>query len=552
MANIKSFPNNQDEYIGAETVMLWHHGRSSGVFGADNNAAVAPVLDAMAVTVSDGIGWLSNANGNGVVWWVDDEAQTGAKHRLSVDMADAVLPRIDRVIVSWQTTNYVALPEVKVLKGTPASAPKAPALTNDSMVQQISLASIRIPAGVTAIDASMITDERLDASVCGIVTDAVGIDTSVMHAQFTEFYGKSLAEQEAYIAQQQAAWNAYFEGIQNDTLVPVPRFEDAKKAMLVNEEGNGYTLEEIQTNIPVTSTPEEKVEIWIDPEDTTEVITLDKLGGAPMTYAKKVGAPYNLLDNSDFRNPVNQRGYASGTTLNSWTYFLDRWRTINNGGSVTLNANGLTTNTPIQQPLNRLEYLIGKKVTIAAGTSNGAVICKSFTLNKASGWSRLADVSGNGVTIEFDTLSETVWAFNIGGGSNIAWVALYEGEYTAETLPEYQPKGYAAELAECQRYVLPWFAYDRLANTLNNSSTLDFILPTPQTMRALPSITNTRGGSIELFVNELNGNVQSGFTIAVKSWCPSFVSFRATKTSHGLSNGALLEVHEKAILSADL
>jgi hypothetical protein len=31
-------------------------------------------------------------------------------------------------------------------------------------------------------------------------------------------------------------------------------------------------------------------------------------------------------------------------------------------------------------------------------------------------------------------------------------MALYEGEYTIETLPPYIPKGYAAELAECQRY----------------------------------------------------------------------------------------------------
>lgn len=32
------------------------------------------------------------------------------------------------------------------------------------------------------------------------------------------------------------------------------------------------------------------------------------------------------------------------------------------------------------------------------------------------------------------------------------WAALYEGVYTADTLPPYVPKGYAAELAECQRY----------------------------------------------------------------------------------------------------
>ena len=38
------------------------------------------------------------------------------------------------------------------------------------------------------------------------------------------------------------------------------------------------------------------------------------------------------------------------------------------------------------------------------------------------------------------------------GGGVIKWSALYEGSYTAETLPPYVPKGYAAELAECQRY----------------------------------------------------------------------------------------------------
>lgn len=184
MANIHSFPNNQDEYVGAEYVMRWLHGRSSGVFGADGNATVAPVLDTMAVTVSDGNGWISNSNADGVVWWIDNETTSGSKLQLPVDMADAVLPRIDRVVVSWQTTNYVALPEVTILKGAPASSPVAPALTNNNTLRQISLAAIRIPAGSTAINSAMITDERLDPAVCGLVTSGIGIDTTVMHSQF--------------------------------------------------------------------------------------------------------------------------------------------------------------------------------------------------------------------------------------------------------------------------------------------------------------------------------------------------------------------------------
>lgn len=244
MADIKSFPNNQDEYIGAEDVMRWLHGRSSGVFGADGNATVAAVLDAMAVTVSDGTGWIANDTGNGVAWWIANEKDSGGKLQLSVDMADAVLPRIDRVVVSWQTTNYVALPEVVILKGIPASSPVAPTLTNNSILRQISLAAIHIPAGVTAITGSMIVDERLDASVCGLVTAGIGVDTSVMQAQWESFYAALLS----YLETQRAAWDAFYANVQNDTVFPVPNADDVGKAAVVNAAGSGYELKGVASS----------------------------------------------------------------------------------------------------------------------------------------------------------------------------------------------------------------------------------------------------------------------------------------------------------------
>ena len=191
MANIKSFPNNQDVYVGAETVMRWLYGRTSGVFSAAGNAAVAALeTPGMAVTVTDGTGWLTDAGGNGIVWWNDTLKNDGALLQLPIDIADGALDRIDRVIVEWKTTNYVDLPEIKVLKGTASSTPEAPALTNNSTVRQISLAKITIPAGSTKITASMITDERLDPAVCGLVTDGLTVDTTTMQAQFSAFLAK--------------------------------------------------------------------------------------------------------------------------------------------------------------------------------------------------------------------------------------------------------------------------------------------------------------------------------------------------------------------------
>lgn len=186
MANVSSWPNNQDEYRGAEDVMKWLHGRTSGVFAADDNAAVTAVQNSMAVNVSDGLGWMANANKDGIVWWNETEKTSGSKLQLTIDAADGTLNRIDRVIVEWKTTDYADRPEIKVLKGTAASTAAAPALTNNSTVRQISLAQVSVTAGTTAITPTMITDERLNNSVCGLVTEFITADTSMINAQYLD------------------------------------------------------------------------------------------------------------------------------------------------------------------------------------------------------------------------------------------------------------------------------------------------------------------------------------------------------------------------------
>lgn len=184
MAEIKSFPNNKDVYIGAEWVMKWLHGRTSGVFGAEGNLSTSVVPNSMSVEVSDGIGWMSNENGDGIVFWNDSEQASGKKLKLTHDVADSALDRIDRVVVTWETTNYVALPTISILKGVASSNPKPPSLTNNNVQRQISLRQQRIPAGAISLSASYGTDERLNPNVCGIVTESIKIDTSTMQSQF--------------------------------------------------------------------------------------------------------------------------------------------------------------------------------------------------------------------------------------------------------------------------------------------------------------------------------------------------------------------------------
>lgn len=193
MAEIKNFPNNVDEYIGAENVMKWLHGRSSGVFGADGNLSVTANGD-MTVSVSDGVGWLANDKADGTVFWNDTKEQTGSELQLTIPLPDAILPRIDRIVVSWDTVYYAEKPRIEVLKGTPNNAPTATELTNNTLKRQISLARIYVAAAVSSISADSITDERLDPDVCGLVTDWVSVDTTTIQAQFSALLEKVKTE----------------------------------------------------------------------------------------------------------------------------------------------------------------------------------------------------------------------------------------------------------------------------------------------------------------------------------------------------------------------
>lgn len=313
MANIKSFPNNQDVYIGAEDVMKWLHGRTSGVFAADGNASVSALADStMAVTVSDGLGWMANAGKDGVAWWIDNEAVNGAKLQLSIDPADGVLNRIDRIIVEWKTTNYVDYPEVKVLKGANSSKATAPALTNNSTVRQISLAKINVAAGTTAINASMITDERLDNSVCGLVTESVGIDTETMQRQFEEFL--TAIQEELYNL------NAGTECLLKSGGVPIPTREDqAANKQYVDELGE----ESIEYPGCYYRIVEGETE-WLNPPmmPGVEYRTTERAEGK-IVYAKRIvhtpssqvgsstsGASYSIPHGvSNFGNVVRTTGY---------------------------------------------------------------------------------------------------------------------------------------------------------------------------------------------------------------------------------------------------
>ena len=218
------------------------------------------------------------------------------------------------------------------------------------------------------------------------------------------------------------------------------------------------------------------------------------------------GQPYNLLDNSDFAHPIAQAGVngAHGAT----GYAVDRWNRTN-GATVSQAADGLkivsdktSWTAGIQQ---RIEAKRFADVMTFAVRGVFPVACRLFvyigsgTTNFGTAYFQ-GDAAERTLVLKLTkpdglTGDEVVNVYispdteSTGTAAVVRWAALYEDEYTAETLPPYVPKGYTVELAECLRYyrkikgngeTFPGYAANGVAYA--------FIALT-QTMRIAPTVT---------------------------------------------------------------
>lgn len=169
--------------------------------------------------------------------------------------------------------------------------------------------------------------------------------------------------------------------------------------------------------------------------------------------------PHNLLDNSNFE--IAQAGYPAqhGST---W-FVADRWEAEQWPNAAmydshfAFNANDGGQLVVLQKTTAQIAAkLIGKTITLAVCTEANEILCSSGTVVYDQPVAQIVNGDDWSLQLYFFQSSGSFqlarFIVNAGKTTNIKWVALYEGEYTAETLPPYVPKGYAAELAECQRY----------------------------------------------------------------------------------------------------
>lgn len=242
----------------------------------------------------------------------------------------------------------------------------------------------------------------------------------------------------------------------------------------------------------------------------------------------KNAAPYNWLDNSDFTNLVAQAG-INGQHGNT-TYMADRW--IVTGGTPSYTAGtGVSFNGSIIQ---KLEFAPSGDVTVVAGTSEGVITSNDIPANIKV---QLSYGSGNQVIIDSN------------GQATIQWVALYEGTYSNITAPAYHPKGYANELATCQRYYIRYRNYYKFtaSGLVNATDTAVFPFFLPCEMRTAPTAEII--GTFDQWVVRLNkiSEIKS-IEIISSSGINSEITVGLKTTGYALGSAAVLYMGDGAVI----
>lgn len=254
----------------------------------------------------------------------------------------------------------------------------------------------------------------------------------------------------------------------------------------------------------------------------------------------------NLLDNSDFRNPINQR---EKTEYSGGGYTIDRWCFANSAGVLTINDGYVSLSSGVgywKQIVEMTPAELGT-YTMSLLTNEGELYVTRGTPNHAAGVF-LAD----GSYFYYETTSGGLVAVNIriaaSSTLNIKAIKLERG--TNQTLARKDsdgswvladpPPNRQQELAKCQRYFIrltkPNNPYSSIVGmgTAVNASTCFCICPVPVPMRDIPKVS---AFSSEL----LNKGLANFYSISSVSVYGAYANNQVTLTaaSSGLVSGDL-------------
>ena len=162
---------------------------NDGVFASIGESLMVVASSGMTVNVGTGRAWFNNT-------WTDNDADIP----LTLDAAEAILNRIDAIVLEVGSASDVRANTIKIVKGTPGSVPVAPTMIQTTGKYQYPLATIYVGAGVTSITSGNITS-KINTTECPFVK-VIGIEalTPIWENEFNTWFAALQAQMAGDVA----------------------------------------------------------------------------------------------------------------------------------------------------------------------------------------------------------------------------------------------------------------------------------------------------------------------------------------------------------------
>lgn len=198
----------------------------NGVYA--NDLAPTATNEDMSITHGSGHAWI-----NGVCY------ENAGPFVLPIDTADGNLNRCDSLMVRLDLSRNETY--AVIVKGDYAAEPTPPAVTRNAETWDLKICDIYIPAGCTKITQDLITDTRMDPSVCGVPV------FPVEHLDMATFYRQISADLDKFKKQEQADFESWLESQKKDVLYLLAQMND-----LVDGDTVGKLLLMINNALPTS------------------------------------------------------------------------------------------------------------------------------------------------------------------------------------------------------------------------------------------------------------------------------------------------------------
>ncbi|WP_339193083.1 hypothetical protein [Paenibacillus sp. FSL W8-1287] len=197
------------EYPAREFAEYFARFVGNGVFSGGTKLKVTATGNDANVKVDLGYAWI-----NGYMYSVFDTP-------LTLPIAPATTQdRIDRIILRLDTSTPVRAVQAMVIQGLPNASPTPPSIIRSGDIYDLSLAQVRIKANSSIVLPENITDERLNNTVCGLVTGLVQqADTTTIFNQFQSWLNTKTAEY-------QQQWQDFLKGVQDEGFATTQYVDD--------------------------------------------------------------------------------------------------------------------------------------------------------------------------------------------------------------------------------------------------------------------------------------------------------------------------------------